>query len=96
MKRSALLIGLLLFAMPAFAGTQQDKMTHCNAEASRKNLTGDAHQAFMKKCLSGSSTSAHKELTPQQAKMKQCNHDASAEHLTGQPRKDFMSSCLKG
>ena len=96
MKRSALLIGFLLFAMPAFSGTQQDKMTQCNADATQQNLSGDARKAFMQKCLSGSSKSSKKELTPQQAKMKQCNKDASTKHLTGEPRKEFMSTCLKG
>lgn len=37
---------------PAFAGSQQDKMKGCNAEAKTKALKGDERKAFMKKCLS--------------------------------------------
>jgi hypothetical protein len=36
---------------PAFAGTQQDKMKGCNAEAKADNLKGADRKAFMSKCL---------------------------------------------
>ncbi|MGA8862957.1 MAG: PsiF family protein [Gallionella sp.] len=36
---------------PAFAGSQQDKMRGCNAEAKADNLKGAERKAFMSKCL---------------------------------------------
>jgi hypothetical protein len=36
----------------AAAGTQQDKMKTCNADAKTKDLKGDERKAFMKDCLS--------------------------------------------
>ena len=35
---------------------QQQKMKDCNAEAKTKSLKGDDRKAFMKTCLSGSSS----------------------------------------
>jgi len=44
---------VLLLACPlAYAGTQQDKMKTCNADAAKQALKGDARKAFMKDCLS--------------------------------------------
>jgi psiF repeat len=34
--------------------SQQEKMKTCNHDASAKGLKGDARQAYMKTCLSGS------------------------------------------
>jgi hypothetical protein len=36
--------------------SQQTKMSSCNADASSKNLSGDDRKAYMKTCLSGSTT----------------------------------------
>ena len=38
-------------AAPVFAGSQQDKMKGCNAEAKADNLKGPERKAFMSKCL---------------------------------------------
>ena len=75
----------------AVAGTQQDKMTACNKEASAKNLAGDARKAFMSDCLSS------KPAAPmtQQERMTACNKTAGDQKLTGDARKAFMSDCLK-
>ncbi len=97
---------------PAFAGSQQDKMKGCNAEA--KGMKGDERKAFMSKCLKkdyvlkSDAASAKPETKPaasaaapaakptQQDKMKSCNADAKTKALKGDERKKFMSSCLKG
>jgi hypothetical protein len=82
---------------PAAAdNSQQTKMTTCNADATSKGLTGDDRKAFMKTCLSSSSSSDSKPLNSQQQKMKSCNADAKTKGLTGDDRKKFMSDCLKG
>jgi len=96
---------------PAFAGSQQDKMKGCNAEAKSDNLKGAERKAFMKKCLKKDyvlkSSAAKSETkatataaTPsvkvkQQEKMKSCNAEAKTKALKGAERKKFMSSCLK-
>lgn len=79
---------ILMLTGSASAGTQQDKMKTCNADASAKNLKGAERQAFMKTCLSA------KAPQTQQDKMKTCNADASAKGLKGDERKKFMSTCL--
>ena len=38
-------------SVPVFAGSQQDKMKGCNAEAKADNLKGPERKAFMSKCL---------------------------------------------
>jgi hypothetical protein len=81
-----------VLAGPALAGSQQEKMKTCNAEANQKGLKGTDRQAFMKTCLSAAAATH----TSQQEKMKQCNSDATAQHLKGDQRKQFMSTCLKG
>lgn len=111
MKRLALAATTLIlataFSTPtALAGTQQERMTQCNAEAKTKALSGDARKAFMKTCLSGKSEAAAPaadaapaaKATPatQQDKMKTCNKEAGEKALKGVERKTFMSSCLKG
>ena len=86
---------------PAFAGSQQEKMKGCNAEA--KGMKGDERKAFMKKCLKKDyvlkSSPAKEEAAAkpsQKDRMKSCNADAKAKGLKGDERKKFMSSCLKG
>ena len=99
--KAAILLGAALFALPALSATdQQTKMKTCNADASKKELKGDARQAFMKECLSAKAEAkpemaGEKALTPQQEKMKKCNMDAKAKSLKGEERKKFMSACLK-
>jgi hypothetical protein len=89
-------LGLIALSAPTYAdNSQQTKMTSCNADATAKNLTGDDRKAFMKTCLSSSSTAATK-TNSQQEKMKTCNAQASSQSLKGDDRKQFMSTCLKG
>jgi hypothetical protein len=90
---AVLVLGSLGPAVEA-QNSQQAKMTSCNADAKAKNLSGDDRKAFMKSCLSSSSTSA--KPNSQQAKMKSCNADATTKGLKGDDRKKFMSDCLKG
>jgi len=105
-------LGLAFAAsVPAFAGTQQDKMKGCNAEAKTDNLKGADRKAFMSKCLkkdyvlkadaAKSDAKAAADAAPsgkakQQDKMKSCNAEAKTKALKGDERKKFMSSCLKG
>jgi hypothetical protein len=91
---SAITLAAMTWQAPAVAGTQQDKMTTCNAAASAKNLTGDARKSFMSNCLSAHPTEAAPPMT-QQERMTACNKTASARNLTGDARKSFMSDCLK-
>jgi uncharacterized membrane protein len=81
----------LAFAAPALAGSQQDRMKDCNAEAKTKALAGDARKAFMKTCLSGNAAATG---NSQQKKMKDCNAEAKTKALAGEPRKSFMKECL--
>ena len=85
---------------------QQEKMKTCNKDAKEKALKGDERKAFMKKCLSGKTSSAPATTTvapttttapppTQQEKMKACNKDAKDKALKGDERKKFMSDCLK-
>ncbi len=96
---TSVLIGLSLLATPLVFGAtaQQEKMKTCNADASAKNLSGDARKDYMKTCLSahGDAAASGKELTPQQQKMSTCSKDAAAQKLKGDARKTFMSNCLK-
>jgi hypothetical protein len=109
---ASLLVATALAAPPALAGTQQERMTQCNADAKAQNLAGDPRKAFMKECLSGKTQGASPatpatpatpaaKATPatpptQQDKMKSCNKEASDKSLKGDERKAFMSTCLKG
>jgi hypothetical protein len=83
---------MLLLAVPAHAGEQQDKMKSCNAEATQKQLKGDDRKAFMKTCLSAKHDAAPP--VSQQEKMKSCNAEAGSKGLKGDDRKKFMSQCL--
>lgn len=87
---------LLLTTGYAVAETaQQTKMKTCNAEATAKNLKGDARNEFMKTCLTaGGDAAAPKPMNPQQERMKTCNADATAKGLKGSDRKAFMKTCL--
>ena len=87
----ALLLGSL--SLNVYAGTQQDRMKTCNADASKKALAGDERKAFMKNCLS---SKKEPELNAQQDKMKTCNADPKAKTLKGEERKAFMKACLSG
>ncbi len=98
-SRTLLAAGILAVAAvawqaPAVAGTQQDKMTECNKEASAKNLSGDARKQFMSQCLSAKPAATPPPMT-QQEKMTYCNKEAAAKNLSGDARKSFMSDCLK-
>jgi len=53
MKKLILTILMTTFCITAYAGTQQDKMKACNADASKQTLAGDARKAFIRYCLSG-------------------------------------------
>lgn len=90
-----LILALLLatLSLGTYAGTQQDKMKICNADATKKDLKGDARKAFMKNCLS---SKKEPELNSQQDKMKACNADPKAKTLKGEERKAFMKACLSG
>jgi hypothetical protein len=92
-KLIAVAIALMLACPLAFAGTQQDKMKTCNAEAGKKALKGDERKAFMSDCLSGDSGKSAAG-TSQQDKMKTCNAEAGKKALKGDERKAFMKDCL--
>ncbi len=105
MKRSTwlLIIAASLLILTAQApcaqadeNSQQAKMTSCNADATSKGLKGDDRSAFMKTCLSHSSTTSATTTNSQQEKMKTCNADASAKGLKGDDRSAYMKTCLSG
>ena len=85
---------------------QQQKMKDCNAEASSKQLKGDARKTFMAQCLHAGAAgaaaadnakgSALPELSSQEKKMKECNVEAKQKNLKGAERKTFMKTCLSG
>ena len=66
---------------------QQQRMTTCNADASQRNLKGDARQSYMSGCLSGKMN--------QTTLMKVCNAQATQDKLTSDDRKTYLSTCLK-
>ena len=80
----------------AVAGSQQEKMKTCNADATSKGLKGEDRNKFMSNCLSAKPSQPESKLTPQQEKMKTCNNQAGEKKLKGDERKQFMSDCLKG
>jgi uncharacterized membrane protein len=90
-KLLAVLALACVAAAPVYAGTQQDKMKACNADAGKKALKGDERKAFMKDCLSAKKEEAG---NSQQNKMKTCNADATSKALKGDERKKFMKDCL--
>jgi hypothetical protein len=94
----------LMFAAPAFAGEQQNKMSICNKDAKVKALKGDERKAFMKDCLSKkpaapvedkSAAAPAEKKHSQHQKMSSCNQSAKEKALKGDERKKFMSDCLK-
>jgi hypothetical protein len=91
MKKLLMALLMTTFCFTAYAGTQQEKMKTCNADATKKTLKGAERKAFMKDCLSAKHDTA---LKPQQEKMKTCNADAGKKALKGDERKAFMKSCL--
>lgn len=93
MKMKKLLIAIVMTTccFSAYAGTQQNKMKTCNADATAQAMKGDARKAFMKDCLSAKPAA---EKPTQQNKMKACNADPKAKTLKGDERKAFMKSCL--
>jgi psiF repeat len=94
---AALCLATLVAATAGFAqepktptpaqAAQQQRMTSCNAEASQRNLKGDARQNYMSGCLSGSMS--------QTTLMKVCNAQASQDKLASNDRKAYLSTCLK-
>lgn len=91
MKKLLIVTVMSMFCFSAYAGTQNDKMTTCNADATTKVLKGDQRKAFMKDCLSAKPVATVE--TPQN-KMKTCNADPKAKTLKGDGRKAFMKACL--
>jgi hypothetical protein len=91
MNKLLMTIIMAAYCFSANAGTQQDKMKSCNADATAKVMKGDERKAFMKDCLSAKPAAT---ITPQQNKMKTCNADIKAKTLKGDERKAFMKSCL--
>lgn len=93
MKKLLIAVAMTACCFSAYAGTQQDKMKTCNADATAKALKGDARKTFMKDCLSSKPEMAG---NAQQNKMKTCNADPKAKALKGDERKAFMKTCLSG
>ena len=93
MKKLIIAVAMTACCFSAYAGTQQDKMKTCNADATAKAMKGDERKAFMKDCLSAKPMAA---MNSQQAKMKTCNADATTKALKGDDRKAFMKTCLSG
>ena len=99
MLRAALIIGFVaaIASTPALAQTakppspaqaaQQQKMASCNADASQRDLKGEARQSYMSACLSGKLN--------QNTLMKVCNGQATQDKLTSDARKTYLSTCLK-
>ena len=71
----------------AAQAAQQERMTTCNADASQRNLKGDARQNYMSACLSGKLS--------QTTLMKVCNAEATQEKMTSDDRKAYLATCLK-
>ena len=93
MKKLLIAVAMTACCFSAYAGTQQDKMKTCNADATAKAMKGDERKAFMKDCLSAKPMAT---MNSQQAKMKTCNADATTKALKGDERKTFMKTCLSG
>ncbi len=62
-------------------------MASCNADASQRDLKGEARQSYMSACLSGKLN--------QNTLMKVCNGQATQDKLTSDARKTYLSTCLK-
>ena len=99
MRKTILLIGLLLIAVPASAQTTKREIRKaCSAEAKEKGLKGDESKTFREKCLQervAALPASEKKLTPQQEKMKTCSAEAKAKGLKGEEYKTFRNGCLK-
>jgi hypothetical protein len=52
MKKLLIFAVMTAFCFSAYAVTQNNKMTTCNADPKAKSLKGDERRAFMKTCLS--------------------------------------------
>lgn len=92
MRLFAVVLLICLVPVPqaaSAANAQQDRMKACNETASKRQLAGDPHRAFMKSCLAGRDG-----LTPQQQKMQTCNAEAGTRQLRGEARQGFMKKCL--
>lgn len=100
MKTSLAVLCLAMLGAPAFAATpQQEKIKSCNADATKQDLQGEAHTAFLKTCLEArqeakeESKEEKKAMTPQRKKMKTCN--AKAKGLKGDEFKKVRNECLR-
>lgn len=78
------------------ATAQQERMKDCNAQASQKEMKGEARKDFMSSCLKGDAAAGGTKATAQQERMKDCNKEASSKELKGDKRQQFMSTCLRG
>jgi psiF repeat-containing protein len=100
MKRLAFATALLILAAvtipAAVAGTQQERMTQCNADAKTKNLSGDARKAFMSTCLSGKNEAATpaSPATPAKPATK-ATAAAPATPAASATQQDKMTACNK-
>ncbi len=85
-------------APSAAQAAQQERMRVCNAEAGKRNLSGNNRRSFMSQCLSGRMPDAPAAAAPatQQDRMRACNTIAGQRNLSGDARRTFMSTCLGG
>ena len=68
-------------------GPQKKKLSACKAEATEKELKGDARKSFMQICLG---------ISKQESEAREaCDKMASDKDLKGQKRKEFMRQCLE-
>lgn len=75
------------------AGTQQEKMKACNAEARTKALKGDERRTFMSGCLAVSPEEKQARLA-QREKAKSCTAEARGKGLKGDEKKTFLAQCV--
>jgi hypothetical protein len=96
---TSLALTAILAAPAALAGTQQERMTQCNADAKTQNLSGDARKAFMSSCLSGKTqgTTPATPATPATPgdKGTPATPAAKATPATPATQQDKMKSCNK-
>ena len=96
MRTTAILVvaATLFASAPAFAaGTQQEKMKSCNAEARTKALKGDERRSFMSQCLAVSPEEKQARLA-QREKAKSCTAEAKGKGLKGDEKKTFLAQCV--
>ncbi|MBI5608837.1 MAG: hypothetical protein HY902_08140 [Deltaproteobacteria bacterium] len=96
---AAIVATLSLSAAVALAGPQQEKMKHCQKEATDKGLKGPERQKFVNECLKNKPADApaagdKKDLPPREA-MSACAKSAKEKGLKGPDHKKYMSECLK-